>query len=133
MKSKFIAAAVLASVMGITSLAYADQVAGTETVGISIDEAKVAALGWSAEKQVLHKSVYNDMHKKIGMIEDVIISPEKSVSYAVIGVGGFLGMDRHDVLIPFNQLKTEGHKFVLPGATKATLKSLPTFDYTHHK
>ncbi|MHB1678068.1 MAG: PRC-barrel domain-containing protein [Sulfuriferula sp.] len=131
MQTKFIAAIVLGSVMGMTSLAYAETSADTQTIGISPQESQGAALGWSAEKQILHKAVYNDDLKKIGAIEDIIVSPEKSVSYAVIGVGGFLGMDRHDVLIPFNHLRTDGKKLVLPGATKDALKGLPAFRYTH--
>lgn len=135
MKLKFVAVIVLGSVMNTASLAYAASnaaaVAGTETIGISIEESKIAALGWSAEKRILHKAVYNDDNKKIGVIEDIIVSPEKSVSYAVIGVGGFLGMDRHSVLIPFNHLRTKGNKLLLPGATKSALKALPEFKYAH--
>jgi hypothetical protein len=51
------------------------------------------------------------------------------VSYAIIGVGGFLGIDRHDVAIPAGQLKIQGGKLILPGATKDTLKALPKFEY----
>ena len=134
MKLKLIAAVVLGSVMNMASLAHAaptaDAVAGTETVGISVEESKIAALGWSAEKRILHKAVYNDNNKKIGVIDDIIVSPEKSVSYAVIGVGGFLGMDRHNVLIPFSHLRTKGNKLLLPGASKSALKDLPEFKYT---
>ncbi|HET9113714.1 MAG TPA: PRC-barrel domain-containing protein [Burkholderiales bacterium] len=133
MKLKLFAVVILGSVLNAASLAYAaptaDAVAGTETIGISIEESKVAALGWSAEKRILHKAVYNDDNKKIGVIDDMIVSPERSISYAVIGVGGFLGMDRHNVLIPFSHLRTKGNKLVLPGATKAALKALPEFKY----
>lgn len=134
MKLKLIAAVVLGSVMNMASLAHAaptaDAVAGTETVGITVEESKIAALGWSAEKKILHKAVYNDNNKKIGVIDDIIVSPEKSVSYAVIGVGGFLGMDRHNVLVPFSHLQTKGNKLILPGASKSALKALPEFKYT---
>jgi hypothetical protein len=51
------------------------------------------------------------------------------VSYAIIGVGGFLGIDRHDVAIPAGQLKIQGGKLMLPGATKDALKALPKFEY----
>lgn len=131
MKSNLLAAVLATSIISLScGMAHAAPVAGSETVGISVDEAKVAALGWSAQKQILHKPVYNDNKKKIGVIEDMIVSPENSVSYAVVGVGGFLGIDRHDVLIPFNHFKAEGHKFLLPGANKARLKSLPEFRYS---
>jgi PRC-barrel domain protein len=34
----------------------------------------------------------NDKNQDIGDIEDVIVSPKKTVSWAIIGVGGFLGI-----------------------------------------
>ncbi|MDP2024622.1 PRC-barrel domain-containing protein [Sulfuriferula sp.] len=129
MKTNLIAAVMTGTVLSLSGMAYAAPMAGYETVGVSVADTQVAAMGWSAEKQILHKAVYNDDHKKIGVIEDIIISPEKSLSYAVVGVGGFLGMDRHDVLIPFNHFRSEGSKYLLPGATKPMLKSLPEFKY----
>jgi hypothetical protein len=104
-------------------------VAGSTTLGVAVEEMKVLALGWSAKKQILEKDVYNDSHEKVGTVEDLIIAPDKAVSYAIVGVGGFLGLDRHDVAIPAGQLKGEGGKLMLPGATKETLKALPTFEY----
>ena len=47
----------------------------------------------------------------------------------ILGVGGFLGLARHDVAIPAGQLKVEGDKLKLPGATKEALKALPPFEY----
>jgi hypothetical protein len=52
------------------------------------------------------------------------------VSYAIVGTGGFLGIDRHDVAIPVGQLKLQGDKLMLAGATKEGLKALPKFEYT---
>ena len=75
-------------------------------------------MGWSAKKHILGEAVYNSTGEKIGAVEDLIITPEKAVSYAIVGTGGFLGIDRHDVAIPVGQLKLQGDKLVLPGATK---------------
>ena len=76
--------AVMASVMwalvGGTALG---QVAGSTTIGVTVDEQKVLAMGWSAKKQVMGKTVYNSSGEKIGEIEDLIITPEKAVSYAI--------------------------------------------------
>lgn len=129
-KSPILATLLTTMAIAFAGMVQAAPVAGFETVGVTVQEASVAAAGWSAQKQILHKPVYNDDKKKIGVIEDIIVSPENSVSYAVVGVGGFLGIDRHDVLIPFNHFKAEGHKYLLPGATKAMLKSLPAFKYS---
>ena len=125
-----IVVALLASVawafVGGTALG---QVAGSTTIGVTVEEQKVLALGWSAKKHVLGKDVYNSSDEKIGEVEDLIIAPDKAVSYAIVGTGGFLGIDRHDVAIPAGQLKLQGDKLTLPGATKDGLKALPKFEY----
>jgi PRC-barrel domain len=107
------------------------QVAGSTTlaVGVSVEELKAVAVGWSAKKQILDKPVYNDTNQKIGVIDDLIVTPDQSVSYAIIGAGGFLGLRKHDVAIPVAQFKDDHGKFILPGATKDALKASPPFEY----
>jgi len=104
------------------------QVAGSTTIGVSQEEMKVVTTGWSAKKDILGKAVYNDSNQKIGTVDDLIISPDRSVSFAIVGVGGFLGVGKHDVAIPVKNLKGEG-KLMLSGATKEALKALPEFKY----
>jgi sporulation protein YlmC with PRC-barrel domain len=127
---KYIVVAVMASVMwalvGGTALG---QVAGSTTIGVTVEEQKSLVVGWSAKKHILGEAVYNSSDEKIGAVEDLIITPEKAVSYAIVGTGGFLGIDRHDVAIPVGQLKLQGDKLMLPGATKEGLKALPKFEY----
>jgi len=105
------------------------QVAGSTVLGVAAAEMREVTLGWSAERQVLGKAVFNDKNERIGAVDDIIIAPDKAVSYAIIGVGGFLGVDRHSVAIPVSQLKLQGGKFILPGATKDALKNAPKFEY----
>jgi sporulation protein YlmC with PRC-barrel domain len=105
------------------------QVAGSSTLGVSVEELKMVAVGWSAKKKILGKAVYNDKNEKIGTVDDLIITPEKSVSYAIIGAGGFLGMGKHDVAIPVGQFKEDKGKIVLAGGTKDALKAMPKFEY----
>ena len=105
------------------------QVAGSTLVGVTVEEQKVLAVGWSAKKHILGKAVHNSSDEKIGTVDDLIIAPDKAVSYAIVGTGGFLGIDRHDVAIPVGQFKLDGDKLMLPGATKEVLKALPRFEY----
>src|SRR6266576_1704187 len=87
-------------------------------------------VNWSAKKNIMDKTVYNDDNEKIGNVDDVIFSRNKSAaSFAVIGVGGFLGVGTHDVAVPLSQIKHEGDKLILPGATKDALKAMPEFKY----
>ena len=114
--------------VGVVGPVYA-QVAGSSTVGVTVEEMKVVALGWSAKKKIMGKAVYNDKNEKIGTVDDLIITPDKSVSYAIIGAGGFLGMGKHDVAIPVSQFKEDKGRIVLAGATKDALKAMPKFEY----
>jgi sporulation protein YlmC with PRC-barrel domain len=111
-----------------SSIAHA-QVAGSTLVGIEAAEMREVAMGWSAKRQVLGQAVYNDKSEKIGAVDDIVIAPDKAVSYAIIGVGGFLHIGRHDVAIPVGQIKLVDGKFVLAGATKEALKNMPAFEY----
>ena len=116
-------------IVGVAAGGVGAQVAGSATIGISVEELKVVAIGWSAKKKILGKAVYNDKNEKVGVVDDLIITPDKSVSYAIIGAGGFLGMDKHDVAIPVSQFKEDKGKIVLAGATKDALKAMPKFVY----
>ena len=128
--SSLVALAVLAVILIGAGRGYG-QVAGSTTVamGVSVEELKAVAVGWSAKKQILGKPVYNGTNQKIGVVDDVIVTPDRSVSYAIIGAGGFLGLRKHDVAIPVAQFKADGGKFILPGATKDALKAMPKFEY----
>jgi hypothetical protein len=105
------------------------QVAGSTLLAVSVTEAREVADGWSAKHQILGHAVFNDQNEKIGAVDDIIIAPDKSVTYAIIGVGGFLGVARHNVAIRVDQLKVDGDKLWLPGATKDALKQAPEFEY----
>jgi sporulation protein YlmC with PRC-barrel domain len=106
------------------------QVAGSTTIGVIFAEMnEVVMSGWSAKKSLLGKTVYNERNEKVGNVEDLIISPDKKVSYVIVGAGGFIGMGRHDVAIPFTQISEREGKIILPGATKDVVKAMPQFDY----
>jgi sporulation protein YlmC with PRC-barrel domain len=126
MNNKILSLALLAGTLAAPTIAHA-QVAGTSTV--SVTEATQVAMGWSVKKSILGKTVYNDAGEKIGKVEDMIISPRQNVSYLIIGAGGFVGIGRHDVAVPVAQVREEGGKILMAGATKDTIKSMPPFDY----
>jgi sporulation protein YlmC with PRC-barrel domain len=126
---KRIALHALAGVAIVMSGAAHAQVAGGVRIGVVQTEVALLAKGWSVKRSVLGQPVYNDSNEKIGNVDDLIISPEKAVSYAIVGVGGFLGIGRHDVVIPVDQFKLINDKLVLTGATKEALKALPPFVY----
>jgi sporulation protein YlmC with PRC-barrel domain len=105
------------------------QVAGSTLIGVTVTEMRDVANGWSTKRQILGQHVFNDKDERVGSIEDIIIAPDKAVSYAIINAGGFVGLTKHDVAIPVSQLKLVDKKLVLAGATKEALKASPPFEY----
>jgi sporulation protein YlmC with PRC-barrel domain len=124
-------AGLMGVMMAVAAMDVAAQVAGSTTPGMSVEELKTIALGWSAKKQILGQSVYNDKDEKVGDVDDLIIAPDSSVSYAIIGVGGFLGLGERQVAIPVSRLKHSEGRLVLPGATKDALQAMPSFQYAN--
>jgi sporulation protein YlmC with PRC-barrel domain len=105
------------------------QVAGSTLIGVSVTEMRDVSTGWSTKRQILGQSIFNDKDERVGSIDDIIVAPDKAVSYAVINAGGFTGLTKHDVAVPISQLKLVDNKLVLAGATKEALKASPAFEY----
>jgi hypothetical protein len=131
-RKRFLKALVITGVPAATLLGtWTDcaQVADSNLLGVSEDEMTAITLGWSVKKKILGKPVYNDDKQKIGLIDDVIIISVRLVPYAIIGVGGFLGIGKHDVAISMSQLKEQRDRFVAPRATRYAIRALPKFAY----
>ena len=90
--------------------------------------------GGMRTSKIVGSSVYNDHDLKIGSIDDLVISSDKTVN-AVISVGGFLGVGSKMVEVPFDQLhfgNTKGssdNRVVMPGVTKNALNAMPDYHY----
>ena len=59
---------------------------------------------WRASKLV-GLNVYNDQNEKLGDISEILLDKSGKVDGVVIGVGGFLGMGKHDILVKMDKLK----------------------------
>jgi hypothetical protein len=95
---------------------------------MKIDPATLAT-GYRTSK-VVGSTVYNEANEAVGTVDDLIVTPTETVPFAVLSVGGFLGMDMKYVVVPYNSLVVKDKKIVLPGATKDSLKNLPGFKYS---
>lgn len=117
-------AALLASSLGGPALSQGSPQTVTLT---KIDPASLAT-GYRTSK-VVGSTVVNDANETVGTIDDLIVTPTDKVPFAVLSVGGFLGMGSKYVVVPFNSLQVQDKKMVLAGATKDSLKALPEFKY----
>ncbi|MCO4878573.1 PRC-barrel domain-containing protein [Paraburkholderia caribensis] len=84
--------------------------------------------GFRASK-LAGSSVYNRDKDKIGTIDDLIVSPSDHTAFAILSVGGFLGMGKHYVAVPFRDLQITAKQVTMPEATKSSLEALPEFKY----
>jgi hypothetical protein len=84
--------------------------------------------GFSVKRHVLGQKVYNDHGEVVGQIDDLILV-KAVVSHAVLGVGGFLGLGTHDVVIPVGKFTRENKRIVLPGASREAIRAMPRFEY----
>lgn len=94
---------------------------------MKVDPASLAT-GYRASK-VVGSTVVNDTNVTVGTIDDLIITPNDKIPYAVLSVGGFLSMGSKYVVVPFSSLQVKDKQMMLPGATKDSLKALPEFKY----
>jgi sporulation protein YlmC with PRC-barrel domain len=107
-----------------------------QSASLTTADAQKLGTGWRASK-IHGTSVYNDQNQKVGSIDDLIINRDDHVVYAVVSVGGFLGMGNHLVAVPYDQLqinadaKGKVDKIMLRGATKDSLKAMPEFKYAN--
>jgi hypothetical protein len=74
-------------------------------------------------------TVYNRDKDSIGTIDDVIVSPSDHNAFAILSVGGFLGMGKHYVAVPMGDLQITSKAVTMPDATKQSLEALPEFKY----
>ncbi len=105
------------------------EVVYAQAVNLIQVDIKTVAQGYQGSKLV-GRPVYNDKGEKIGTLDDLIVTGDKNL-YAVLQVGGFLGLGGHLIALPYDSLKIDddGRKLTLAGASKDALGKLPEFQY----
>lgn len=115
---------ILAGTLGTPT--FADS--GTHVTGLVQVDPQVLTSGNRASK-VVGSTVVNEANDTVGTVDDLIITSNEKVPFAVLSVGGFLGVGTKYVVVPYNSLQVQDKKMLLAGATKDSLKSLPAFKY----
>ena len=100
-----------------------------QTLSLMKIDMRSVATGYRTSK-VVGSAVVNESNQTVGTIDDLIVTPSEKVPFAVLSVGGFLGMGTKYVVVPYSALEIRDKRMVLPGATKESLKSLPEFKYS---
>jgi hypothetical protein len=117
-----------AAILAVTLSGPAFAQGAPQTVTLMKVDPQSLATGFRASK-VVGATVVNDANATVGTVDDLIVTPNEKVPYAVLSVGGFLGMGSKYVVVPFNELQISSKQITLPGATKDSLTGLPAFKY----
>jgi hypothetical protein len=93
-------------------------------------DVEIVAAGVRASR-LIGSYVYNDEREDIGSIDDLMIGGDDRVEFAILSVGGFLGLGAHLVAVRFDSLETDDSgRIVLPGASREELERLPEFKHS---
>ena len=109
MRSKLLIGGLLASVMIIPALAQSSPPAPAASPPAPAATAPAPAPAarsdqWRASK-LIGLNVYNDQNEKLGDISEILLDKSGKVAGVVVGVGGFLGMGQHDIMVDMGKLK----------------------------
>lgn len=99
-----------------------------QTMGLTKIDPTSLATGYRTSK-VVGSTVVNEANETIGTVDDLIVTPSEKVPFAVLSIGGFLGMGTTYVVVPYSQLEVHENRMMLRGATKESLQALPAFLY----
>ena len=128
-RKRLLALAMIMAMLGLLAIVVNPKIALSQGVQLIKVDVALVAKGHRASK-LIGASVTNDKNENVGSIDDIIID-QKRVLFAVLQVGGFLGIGKHLVAVPYEslQISDDGKKIALPGATKDELKKLAEFKY----
>ena len=94
----------LASAMLIPALAQTNPPPASQAPVTQSTAQKADGEMWRASK-LIGVNVYNDQDEKLGDINEILLDKSGKVDGVVIGVGGFLGMGRQDIMVELSKLK----------------------------
>jgi len=117
------------AVVGLAASAMLASVAFAQSPSATTDRATTAAPAaasdtssfkgsWRTSKLV-GLSVYNDSNESLGSINDLLADKSGDIKAVVIGVGGFLGVGEHLVVVPIDKVKFVDEPIAYTGAASA--------------
>jgi sporulation protein YlmC with PRC-barrel domain len=117
------------AVAGVAASALLASVAFAQSPSATTDRATMAAPAaasdtssfkgsWRTSKLV-GLNVYNDSNESLGSINDLLADKGGDIKAVVIGVGGFLGVGEHLVVVPIDKVKFVDEPIAYTGASTA--------------
>jgi len=101
-----------------------------QTISLLMVDPQSVSTGYRVSN-VIGATVMNDANDIVGKIDDLIIALNEEIPFAVLSVGGFLGIGTRYVVISASSLEVHDQKMLLRGGNKDALKALPAFSYAY--
>lgn len=90
--------------------------------------------GQMSADELIGRDVVNAKGEQVGDIEDIVMDPQGDAMYAVVSVGGFLGMGEKNVALPFDQLRMGADDAILMSEqSEDELKQMPAYEESKYK
>jgi sporulation protein YlmC with PRC-barrel domain len=120
---------VVAVLLGLLMMIVIAKPVFSQSVDLLKVDVAIVAKGHRISK-LLSSNVMNDKNEKVGTLDDVIVDHDRNL-FAVLQVGGFLGINTRLVAVPYQSLVIDdaGKKIELPGASRDELRKLAEFKY----
>jgi putative membrane protein len=88
--------------------------------------------GFVSLNEVLGSIVINQNGEEVATIDDIVVRDD--TQYAVLSVGGFLGLGQRDVAIPLDELQLgEDQVYLMTTHTEEQLEELPEYEPTQYQ
>jgi sporulation protein YlmC with PRC-barrel domain len=92
----------------------------------------INANGQMSASAIIGADVRNHNNETIGKVQDVFVSKDGAIKGVVVGVGGFLGVGEHNVMLSWDKVQLredDDHDGVVinTDATKDSLKAMPEY------
>ena len=94
----------LASAMLVPALAQTSPPPASPAPAAQSTAPKAHGEMWRSSK-LIGLNVYNDQDEKLGAISEILLDKSGKADFVVIGVGGFLGIGQHDIMVEMSKLK----------------------------
>jgi sporulation protein YlmC with PRC-barrel domain len=115
----------LASAMLVPALAQTSPPPASPAPAAQSTAPKAHGETWRSSK-LIGLNVYNDENENLGAISEILLDKSGKADFVVLGVGGFLGIGQHDIMVEMSKLKFVDEPVRTSSPTTSTTGSATT-------
>jgi sporulation protein YlmC with PRC-barrel domain len=83
---------------------------------------------------IIGLDIINERGESMGVVDDVVTDVQRNNVYALVSVGGFLGIGAREIVLPFEQIQvTSENELLIAGMTYNDLSQLPEYEASSYR